>query len=322
MRWLLSAFVCILFFVNSAIADERKTVFEGFDAEIVSIVDDMTDKKAGAIFLDFDFGPIYMGIYGHDNFFIWARKDDLHFAFDGEHLIRVEKTKPYSLKTLSKINALKPTNAAEAESVIKSLVKGEEVKIRYYKWPQHEKVDLKIRNPNLAFIYNKASKQFGWKDFGIPANFAPAKLRNHRTGSDSNGWALLTVIGNRDLGLTRGDVKYGEGSYIRVGGYSLFGIQKGKWCCSTVDWNGKNRIIIRNSKGKIVFKGKVPSTSSTPGKANRWPLGPKAAKAAWNSAPLGSIEIDDPDYGKKVFLYGFKELWKWGVANAGFPALE
>lgn len=314
----------MLFFVNSAIADERKTVFEGLDTKIVSILDDMTDEESGVIFLDLGpVSPIYMAIYGHDHFIIWANTNDLYFAFDRTHLIRVGKNKPFPLKSLSKRNGLKPTNTKETESVVESLVKGEEIKIRFYNWPQYDKFDQKIQNPNLAFVYNKAVKQFGWKDFGIPAKLAPVKLDIYiPTDPDTKGYATLSVIGNRDLGLKKGFDKHGGGCYVTIGEYKeLFGTQKGKWCCSEVDSFGRNRIIIRNSQGKIVFEGKVPHTYSSPKKGNRWPLGAKAAKAAWESAPLGSIEIEGI-HGKRVLLYGFKELWEWGVDNAGFPSLE
>ena len=116
MKYLLHVLFSILFFFNQVLADETNTIFEGFDAKIVSIVDDMTDEESGVIFLYF--GPIYMEIYGHNDYTIWADKNNLHFAVDGIHLIRVGENKPYSLKSLSKRNGLKPTSSEEAESVI------------------------------------------------------------------------------------------------------------------------------------------------------------------------------------------------------------
>jgi hypothetical protein len=54
----------------------------------------------------------------------------------------------------------------------------------------------------------------------------------------------------------------------------------------------------------------------------RWPEGETAVKKAWESAPLGSIEIEDIEYTIRVSLYGFRELWKWGVDNLNFPSLD
>ncbi|MCR4321885.1 MAG: hypothetical protein NUV74_16315 [Candidatus Brocadiaceae bacterium] len=301
-----------LFLSNPAFADERKTLFEGFEAKIVSIVDDMTDKKSGVIFLDF--GPICMAVYGSNDFAIWANSDDLNFAFDVTHLIRVGENKPFSLNSLSKGNGLKPTNAVEAESVIKSLAKGEEIKLRYYNWPQHSQIDRKLQNPNLGFIYYKATKLFGWKDFGVSHELTPVKLNIYvPTEPDGKGYAHVRVEGNRDLSLGKNFDKYGGGATINVGVESGFGLHKGRWVCKSVELSGNKHLIVRDSNENIVFKELLPSrydNAITGGET--WPVGKTAAMKAWEVAPLGSIEIEG-SYGKKVLLYGFRELWKWGV---------
>lgn len=322
MKYILPVLLSILFFLNPAFSDERKTIFEGFDAKIVSIVDDMTDEKSGVIFLDF--GQIYMAIYGHNDFAIWANTDDLNFAFDVTHLIRVGKNKPFSLNSFSKRNGLKPTNEVEAESVIQSLVKGEEIKLRYYNWPQHDKIDRKLQNPNLGFIYYKSTKLFGWKDFGVPRELAPVKLSTYvPTDPDRKGYASVTVKGNRDLRLGKNFDKYGGGATIDVGVKSGFGLHKGRWICKSVELSGNKHLIIRDSNGNIVFKELLPSsyTIDSVKTGETWPVGKIAAKKAWESAPLGSIEIEG-SFGKRVLLYGFRELWKWGIDNADFPPLE
>jgi len=321
MRYILSLLLSISFLSNSVSADE-KILYEGFNAKIVSVVDDMTDEKSGVIFLDF--GPIYMAIYGHNDFTIWAHKNDLNFAFDVTHLIRVGENKPFSLISLSKRNGLKPSNAVEAESVIISLAKGEEIKLRYYNWPQHDTVDTKLQNPNFGFIYNKAVKLFGWKDFGVSSELAPAQLVIYVSKTPGlEGKASVTVRDNFDLGIEKNFDKYGGGTTIKVGVIEGFGFQKGKWICGRVEPSGDKHLIIRDSTGNIVFKEVVPSTYDDDIYAKApWPIGKTAAKKAWESAPLGSIEIEGSIYSKTVLLYGFRELWKWGVENAGFPSLE
>lgn len=75
---------------------------------------------------------------------------------------------------------------------------------------------------------------------------------------------------------------------------------------------GSNCLILRKIQ---------PSYDNPTGET--WPAGEIAAKKAWEVAPLGSIEIEERlGGGEKVLLYGFRELWKWGVDNAGFPPLE
>jgi len=315
-------FVLLLVFILSTptLADERKTIFEGCDAKIVSIIDDMTDKKSEVIFLYF--APIYMAVYGSNDYAIWTNSNDLHFAFDSSHLIRVGDNKPFSLICLEKRNGLRPTNAVEAESVIKSLAKGEEVKLRYYDWPQHDKIDRKLQNPNFGFVYYKAVKLFGWKDFGVSHQLGPVKLNIFiSTEPDSKGYARVTVEGNRYLGLRKNFDKYGGGATINVGANSAFGLHKGRWICKSVELSGNKHLIIRDSNGDIVFKEVLPSSYNNVITGETWPVGKTAAKKAWEVAPLGSIEIEG-SYGKRAFLYGFRELWKWGVDNAGFPPLE
>lgn len=319
MKHILCVLLLAFTLSTSALADERKTIFEGFDAKIVSIIDGMTDQKSGVIFLDF--GSIYMAVYGSNDFAIWANSEDLNFAFDVTHLIRVGENKPFSLSYLTKRNGLKPTNAVEAESVIKSLAKGEEVKLRYYNWPQYDKIDKKLQNPNFGFIYYKASKLFGWKDFEVSHEIAPVKLNVYvPTEPDSKGYASVTVEGNRDLSLSKNFDKYGGGATINVGVKSAFGLHKGRWICKSVELSGNKHLIIRDSQGNIVFKEVLPSRYNNAITGEIWPVGKTAAKKAWEVAPLGSIEIEG-SYGKKVLLYGFRELWKWGVDNAGFPPL-
>lgn len=319
MKLLLTLFLSVLVICNSAFADSRTTIFEGLNMEFVSNVDDMTDKKSGAIFVNS--GPVYLAIYGHDEYTIWSRKDDLLFAHDGQHLIRAGENKPFSLSALSKRNGLKPTNNKEAEAVINSLLKGEEVKIRYFDWPKYDKIDIKMKNPNLAYVYNKAVEMFGWKNLGIQPVLAPVKLSVYTPKEpDSAGYAAVSVENILDLGLKKNFDKFGGGASISVGIKEAFGLHKGRWICKSVELGGGKHLIIRNSEGIVVFKEELPRKyGEVTGES--WPAGERAAVAAWKSAPLGTIEIEGR-YGKRVLLYGFRELWKWGIDNAGFPSLE
>ena len=312
--------ILILSLLCPLFADERETVFEGLDAEIVSIVDDMTDKKSGVVYLDFN--CIYLAVTGHNCFMIYPNRGDPHFALDGNHLIRIGKNEPFSLTAVNKKNCLIPSNTTEAESVIKSLLRGEEVKIRYFNWPQYDKIDIKVSNPNFSFIYNKAALLFGWKNIDIKTKPIPAKLSIYiPTDTYKKGYARVTVNGNSDLGLGKGFDEFGGGSTIEVGVKNTFGLHKGRWICKSVELEGGKYLIIRNSENEIVFKEELPKRYDIPITGATWPAGERAALAAWESAPFGSIEVEG-FLGKRVLLYGFKELWKWGVENAGFPELE
>lgn len=321
MKYFLRIFIIVLFFSNYATANDQETIFEGLNAKIVSTQDAMTDKISGAIFLDF--GPIYLAIYSHNYFIIWSNYDDLLFAPDKTHLIRVREVPPFSMKKLPNKEGLEPIDDIEAQGVIESLVKGEEVKIRYFDWPKYSKFDRKIQNINFAYIYSKAVKTFGWKDFGIPPKLAPVKLGLfEKYDSGNKGYSSITINGNGDLRLWKNIDQNGEWCDVQLGDFSrIFTIKNGRWYCSESFPEGNGRVVIRNSEGEIVFKGKLPKKTSYDGSS--WPLGAEAAKAAWDSAPLGSIELMQGDNRKDIAaLYGFRELWEWGIANANLPSLD
>ena len=313
----------------SVFAQERETIFEGFDTQMDSFVDTMTDEKSGAIFVFF--GPIYMAIYGHNDFTIWSYGNYINFAPDATHLIRVEGNKPFSLIYRDKLNGLSFANHAEAESVIHALVKGEEINLRYYEdqGNRYNQVDSKLQNIFLGFVYCKAAKLFGWKDFGVSPDLPLVKLNFYApTKPGIKSYARIDVQGNPDLMLINNKAEasafnYSIGAWnasLMVGKEQVFGLSSdGEWICRGGSLNlfasilGKEHVILRDSNGIMVLKEELKWTG-------KWPGGETVAKKAWEVAPLGSIDIEGDDKGK-VLLYGFRELWKWGVDNLNFPSL-
>jgi len=314
----------------SVFAQERETIFEGFDTQMDSFVDAMTDEKSGAIFVFF--GPIYMAIYGHNDFTIWSYGNYMNFAPDATHLIRVEGNKPFSLTYRDKLNSLSFANHAEAESVIQALVKGEEINLRYYedKGNRYNQVDSKLQNIFLGFVYCEAAKLFGWKDFGVSPDLPLVKLNIYTpTKPGIKSYARIDVQGNPELMLINNKAEAGAFNYsmgawnasIMVGKEQVFGLSSdGEWICRGGSLNlfasilGKEHVIIRDSNGIMVLKEELKWTGG-------WPGGETVAKKAWEVAPLGSIDIEGDGKGK-VLLYGFRELWKWGVDNLNFPSLD
>ena len=309
----------VLFFIIFLIqinAQDRKVIYKGMGAELVSEVDAMTDKEKCAIFVD-AIGPVYLAIYGSDDYIVWAKDDDFLFSKDSQNLIRIGKNKPYKLIGLSKRNGLTPITKIEAKNVIKSLLEGEEIKLRIYKWPSYSKVDIDLQNKNLSVVYDKAIKNCNWKELGIKPTFAPVKLREFEpTDPDSKGYATVSVIGNDALKLVKGFDKYYGGCYIQVGTTETFGMQNHKWCCKQVAYKNESKIIIKDENGKVFFSENAPSTYSTSMlEGNAWPLGKKAAEICYLLAPKGSIEATEFGITDTAPLYGFKELWDWGVAK-------
>jgi len=276
-------------------AQERETIFEGFDTKLVSISDAMTDEKLGVIFADF--GPI----------------------------------KPFSLIYRDKLNGLTWANREEAESVIQALVKGEEINLRYYEdeGNRYNQVDSKLQNIFLGFVYCKAANLFRWKDLGVSPDLPLVKLNFYApTKPCIKSYARIDVQGNPDLMLINNKAEasafnYSMGAWnasIMVGKEQVFGLSSdGEWICRGGCLNlfasilGKEHVIIRDSNGIMVLKEELKWTG-------KWPEGETVAKKAWEVAPLGSIDIEGDGKGK-VLLYGFRELWQWGVDNHNFPLL-
>lgn len=309
----------VLFFVflfSNSFGQNQEVLFEGMGAKLVSEVDAMTDEKNCAIFVEVR-GPIYFAIYGSDDFTIWAKENNYLFANDTKHLIRVGENKPYELTALGKRNGLKPVNKTEAKNVIEALLKGEEIKIRVYEWPSYSKEDVTLINKNLAFVYDKAVKNCNWTDLGIKQTLAPVELKVYEPNEpDSKGYATVSVVGNDDLSLAKGFNKYGGGCYIEVGIQKTFGMQNDEWCCDKVGIGGDCKIVIKDKDGKVIFSETVPEHYSSQEDGNSWPVGEKAVRLCYDLAPEGSIEIIE--FGMKTYsasLYGFKELWEWGVTK-------
>lgn len=287
-------------------ANERTVHFDGMDAQIVSVVDYMTDKKKQGIIMRF--GRINVTIHGHAILLISTAFIGEGFSLNGRHLIRVGKNKPFVLTPIGR-DSLALLNPSEAELVITAMAKGEFVKFRYYAWGENERIDTGFHHPAMGFIYNKAAKLFQWKDLGVSGEINPAKLIVGSTG--------VSVLGNISLSLSK-DSAESNGCATIVRG---FGIDKGEWVSGRNNYQ-EEHLIIRDADGIIVFKEVFPDFSV--GKYVRcpkWLAGKIAAQKAWEHAPLGSIEIEG-EHGKKVMLVGFKELWQWGVDNAGFPPFE
>jgi len=324
MRRFLAIFIVFLFlFSLPAFADERKTIYEGMGMKLVSIVDSMSDEKSCALFVDA--GYIYIAIYGHDDFKIFSNNEYHPFAPDGKHLMRCSNKKPASLMKLPKHNALKPINPTYAASFIKELVEGKEVQIRYYSWPEYKESDKKLRFKTLDYVYDKAVRSCGWKDLGTSNKLPKAELSIHIWKEpEYEGSANVSVIGNEHFWLRKGFDKYGGGCHISLHGYDdeIFGMQGGKWTCGTWDMHGNQKLIIRNASGNVLFSEEVPRNTGRAKEGNPWSYAHRAAKIAWEASPEGSIALEQFGSGEKMSLYGFKELWKWGIKNCGFPPLD
>ena len=321
--------------ISSFAQKEREIIFENYDTRIVSYVDNMTDQKVEYLVLLFD-SPIYMAIFRHNDFSIgfYSNYEYLHFSPDATHLIRVGDSTPIPLNYIDKANCLKPKTPEMGDLVISALVKGEEISLRYYMdtqipvfespVKQYEQIDTKFQNIFFGFVYHKAATLFGWKDLETSPDLPPVKL-NILTPTDpeSKVEVTVTIQGNPSILLTKNK----ERSYasIKVGGREALRFNSNSECVY-IDNYMPDYLIIRDLDGKTVFKERLPIGSYIEKPTSytmlafgdtRWSEGETAVKKAWETGSLGFIEIE----GRKGSLYGFRELWQWGVDNLNFPSI-
>jgi hypothetical protein len=316
-RLALAGIVAIFAFAGGA--DERERLFDGMGIRLEKITDSMTDKTSCVMFVDE--GPIYLAVTPA-KVNVWSASDELLFAFDSKHLIRVGDAPPMTLTYLSKQNGISVADAATAGKVVKALAARTPVKVRYYDWPSHDQHDREIVSPAFAYVWGKAEKACGWKPLGVPAELPQATLHVFESKDEiTKGYAKLMVDGNDTLGLQKGFDQYGGGCHITVGVIETVGMQAGQWTNALVDLGGRQRIVVRDETGKTVFDEKVPNSYGVTRTGNQWEPARRAAIAMWEVAPLGTVSIESSFVEKQSSLWGFRELWNWGVDRCGFPAM-
>jgi len=318
MTKLALVFIAALF-ASAAHADEREKLFDGLGVKLEKITDAMTDKTQCVMFVEQ--GPIYLGVTP-SLVNIFASKDELLFAFDSKHLLRLGEAKPVELKYLSKQNGLQLTDAATVAKVQKALAERTPVKVRFFDWPSHDQHDRELVSIAFAYAWGKGEKACGWKSMGVPAELPEAKLRIHApSGEENAGYAMLSVEGNPDLGLIRNWDRYGGGCHLMIGLEQTLGMMGGRWTSDLVDLGGRKRIVVRDADGKTLFDEKVPTTydPELTKRGNPWEPGKRAANVLWEAAPYGTISIESGYVEKSAMLYGFRDLWSWGVERCGFP---
>ncbi len=144
---------------------------------------------------------------------------------------------------------------------------------------------------------------------------------------DHDGYAIVSLAGNRNLTLNRGFSQYGGGCHIVVGGwYEVVGMKSGVWGAgaSMVDLRGRKRLVVIDRDGAELLNEGTPMTFGHDSRGE-WPHAEAAARLMWQAAPGGFVEVKGDDYSSfptKASLAGFRELWKWGISNCGFPSLE
>ncbi len=308
--------LCIFFaaigLVGLAQADERVTIYEGLGLKLVQSVDAMSDKKSCALFVNKS--RIYISVEGISRVSVWPDGDGVAFAPDGNHRLRIGKERPVDLVYIPRRNGLSATNATK---VVRALATGEELRVRYVSFPEYENIDVSIYNPAFSYAWGIAMRQCGWPDIGVPTDLPEAKL-SVVYASDKDGYVEVSVVGNQNLILTKHSAKMGGGCYI----FNV-GFEGGRWTHRSWDTNGREKILVKDRDGAVVFEESIPATPNSQGIGYLWAIGEVAVRTMWKVAPYGTVSNPGTRYSTKTeSLYGFRELWSWGVNNCLLPQVQ
>lgn len=302
MRHFSSACLTIFLISGPVLADERSTLFKGFGLKLERIVDSMTDERRCALFVDEDsaFGvsakPVYLAIQGPKKVVIWPRAEGLLFAADAKHLLRIGSDPPRTVTPLTKRNGL-TVDGSLAIALIKALASREKVRLRFVKWPSHDSVDVELGNHAVAYVWGRAAKDCGWPPLAIAPELPVPQLVIEE---ESGGSADASVSGNAQLRLRREIEKYSRKCHLTFGMRRVASFTNGRLS------SPPEKLTVRDSDGKVRFEvGTSDPTSSFDA----------TIEAMSQAAPHGSVIVNDDGLSDEFMLYGFSELWKWGVDN-------
>ena len=274
---------------------QPSVVFHGLDMELVKTTDAMTDATGCLLSIGSSFlGGWQFVLTDAEGFFIMRTSRGGGYFTPGEqHLIRVGTQKAVPLIVVPKRNVLTLANPSVAAEVVKAVVAGDGVKLRFFSFPSGM-VNDSVFNPNVGYVYQRAIADCGWRDIGVPDRLAPVALSVFQpTGGGCAGYTSISVIGNSDLGITDAGDECGGGCYITVRIDDMFGLERDEWRVPEL-WLFGESLVVRDSAGAVTYSGREPLS---------------AAKAAWLAAPLGTLDVDPPDGDiPRTTLYGFREL--------------
>ena len=316
---LVLSMVMAMTIANSANAQGRNVLYEGLGMTLASRVDAMTDQETCSIVVEQGDGPLRFIIYPHLVLLTAENESRTLFVDDAHNLIRIDDETPISLSVDG--DYLTSTDEKDMARIFRAILEGSRIRYRYAEGSSHDLHEGEVTFHNVSYVYGLAVDQCGWEDPGIGREMADVQLEIYN-GDD--GFAVVHLEANEDLELYRGMNEWGGGCYFELGVLDTFGMKNGAWVSEGFDYSGSRRLVIKDAMGRQVFSGQQPTetprgylTEGIP-----WDLAESAARAAWNSAPEGTIILEGSEYSKPVSLYGFREMWLWGVSNCDFPPLE
>lgn len=140
----------------------------------------------------------------------------------------------------------------------------------------------------------------------------------HGEGPNAGGQMRASIIGNDRLTLTR--FAQGQCDIAVSNLFDVIEFRDGTFASGRVIPHGDVRVRVVERGGGVLFDepGDEDRTLIAKGSVLR------AAESMWRAAPGGYVEVlgGDSRFEGRAPLAGFRELWKFGVTNCGWPTLE
>jgi hypothetical protein len=326
-RLLFISFFFLLCSVGICLAQERKILFEGFGGTLMSQTDSMNDKVRGILVLDM--GRYDVAISGHDGFSLLVNQTRSIVTNSKHNMIRPQGLMPIPLIKNELGNSLTAVSRADSTKIIRSITRGEDVRVRYFDVISNEIKESTLSNKASGFLYSKAASQFGWKRVGQIDELPQVEIKVY-VGKDTDGNTSGYFSARPDINnslILRRIRQLGQSVFFEVGWPSsieVFGHNGSQWIgMSIVGESAGIKILVKDKDGRILYEGSGPAYDrwdrSLHGVA--WVEAENVAKAVLAAGPMGSIKVFVGTREYSSPLYGFKELWDWGVQNATLPKI-
>lgn len=157
--------ICFILASNTNVTAQVDTLMSHTGVTIIQIQDEMTDEISCSVRLQdqvFDFI-----ISSHERLIVSNRSGP--FSFEDANLIRVGNKEPMELTVADPPDAL-IIQGEGATEVIQALSSGDQVRFRYYDWPERIQFNRELEYPSIGYAYSRAISSCGWKDIGVEGN--------------------------------------------------------------------------------------------------------------------------------------------------------
>lgn len=229
-------------------------------------------------------------------------------------------------------------NTLDEKAFVESLLRGESIKILINNINQ-EQLAKELLTAPAGYIYNVAAARYGWKQYPGTESIKSAQIFHYKIGD------YYRIEVDRYFLAVDQSVLYIDAHAIHQPSIDVhlrlsvpsskkdilskdlllfsFRPEEGGW---TIPWNGPlpgRTLLLKDAQGKLLDYWVLPKNRVGREwyQGTLWPQAKLFVNALRISSPMSTIEVAGMPM-TKVMIYGFQEMWQWGIGNAGFPDMR